>query len=501
MRKIIALSIALLLGLSLYADVIQVKDSSNDVSDTDIAKRFDQMTLKKFYSSENFTFVENKYDYPANFVPELSDSVFELRIKEMDANSPFEYRYNDQVKKWITFYISKRYFVGRLVGVSMLYYPMFEEQMDRYDVPLEMRHLAIVESALNPTAKSWAGAGGLWQFMVKTGNLYDLNVTSYVDDRFDPYKATEAAAHHMKDLYDIYGDWALVLAAYNAGPGTINRAIKRAGGETNYWKIMEYLPRETQQYVPAFIGASYMMTYYAEHNIKVQMPKYMDWQIDTVMVKEKMSFQFLSSMINLPVEDIEFLNPQFKKQIIPSSEHNFYSIRLPREYLMTFVENEDVMYDSLRRYREKADSLLAENAITNNGNNTSNYVAPTDGSYFYHTVSSGETLGGIAAKYGTSVYNVKSWNGISTSTIYPGQKLKIYGKSSSNNTQTNNTQTNNFSSSSSGGTIVWHTVSSGESLWGISQKYGCSVDEIKQLNGLSSNNLQVGQKLKVKSKN
>ncbi|MBN2729307.1 MAG: LysM peptidoglycan-binding domain-containing protein [Bacteroidales bacterium] len=497
MKKLLALSIALFLGYSLFADVIQVNDSSIDISTTGIARRFDQMTLKKFYSSENFTFVDNKYNYPANFVPELSDSLFVARIKEMDANSPFEYRYNDQVKKWITFYISKRYFVGRLVGVSLLYYPLFEEQMDRYDVPLEMRHLAIVESALNPTAKSWAGAGGLWQFMVKTGNLYGLNVTSYVDDRFDPYKATEAAAHHMKDLYDIYGDWALVLAAYNAGPGTINRAIKRAGGETNYWKIMQYLPRETQQYVPAFIGASYMMTYYAEHNIKVQMPKYMDWQIDTVIVKEKMSFHFLSSMINLPVEDIEFLNPQFKKQIIPSSEHNFYSIRLPREYIMTFVENEEIMYDSLRRYREKADSLLAETPVTNPVNNTNNYVAPTDGSSFYHTVRSGETLGGIASRYGTSVSNIKSWNSLSSSTIYPGQKLKIFGKQSSTS---NNTQTNNNTQSSGGsGSIVWHTVSSGESLWGIAQKYGCNVDEIKQLNGLGSDALQVGQKLKVKS--
>jgi len=499
MRKLLALSIALLLGLNAFSDVIQVKDSSNDLSNTDIARRFDDMTLKKFYSSENFVFVENKYDFPANFVPEINDSLMEARIKEMDANSPFEYRFNDQVKKWITFYISKRYFVGRLVGVSMLYYPMFEEQMDRYDVPLEMRHLAIVESALNPTAKSWAGAGGLWQFMVKTGNLYDLNVTSYVDDRFDPYKATCAAAHHMADLYAIYGDWALVLAAYNAGPGTINRAIKRAGGETNYWKIMKYLPRETQQYVPAFIGASYMMTYYAEHNIKVQKPKYMDWQIDTVMVKEKMSFQFLSSMIDFPVEDIEFLNPQFKKQIIPSSEHNYYSIRLPRDYIMTFVENEEIMYDSLRRYREKADSLLAVNPTTNNTNNyNSNYTAPTNGSSFYHTVRSGETLGGIASKYGTTVINIKSWNSLSSSTIYTGQKLKIYGTQSSSSN--NNTQSNN-NSSSSGGTIAWHTVSSGESLWGISQKYGCSVDEIKQFNGLSSNSLQVGQKLKVKSKN
>jgi membrane-bound lytic murein transglycosylase D len=240
-----------------------------------------------------------------------------------------------------------------------------------------------------------------------------------------------------------------------------------------------------------------MMTYYAEHNIKVQMPKYMDWQIDTVIVKEKMSFHFLSSMINLPVEDIEFLNPQFKKQIIPSSEHNFYSIRLPREYIMTFVENEEIMYDSLRRYREKADSLLAETPVTNPVNNTNNYVAPTDGSSFYHTVRSGETLGGIANRYGTSVSNIKSWNSLSSSTIYPGQKLKIFGKQSSTS---NNTQTNNNTQSSGGsGSIVWHTVSSGESLWGIAQKYGCNVDEIKQLNGLGSDALQVGQKLKVKS--
>lgn len=497
MKKTISLVIALIIWTITLADVVQINDSSKKVSDTDIARRFDEMTLMKFYTAENFTTEPDTYNFPANHVPELNDSIFKLRIKKLDIESPFEYRFNEQVKKWIRFYISKRYFVGRLVGVSKLYYPMFEEQLDRYDVPLEMKHLAIVESALNPVAKSRAGAGGLWQFMVKTGNLYDLDVTSYVDDRFDPFKATEAAAHHMRDLYDIYGDWALVLAAYNAGPGNINRAIKRAGGETNYWKIMKYLPRETQQYVPAFIGASYMMTYYAEHNIKVQKPKYMDWQIDTVNIKEKMSFQFLSDFIKLPVEDIDFLNPQFKKQIIPSSEYNYYSIRLPREYIMTFLEYEGLMYDSLRRYQEKADSLLAENTTDNQTVSNNNYYsAPTSGSSFYHTVRSGETLGVIAGRYGTSVYNIKSWNGLSSSVIYPGQKLKIYGKKRTSN----NRQTNRSSSNNRKGKNVWHTVRSGESLWGISQQYGCSVDEIKQLNGLSSNNLQVGQKLKVKSK-
>ena len=497
MKIFYVLFVLLSLSFGAFAHVVQVKDSSLDVSDTDIARIFDEMTLKKFYHSKNFSLLDNKYDYPDNFVPEYNDSLLILRIEEMNASSPFEYRFNAEVKKWIIFYISKQYFVGRLVGVSLLYYPMFEEQMDRYDVPLEMKHLAIVESALNPTAKSWAGAGGLWQFMVKTGQMYDLSVTSYVDDRFDPYKATNAAAHHMKDLYDIYGDWALVLAAYNAGPGTINRAIRRADGETNYWKIKSFLPKETQQYVPAFIGASYMMTYYAEHNIKIKKPKYMDWQIDTVNVKEKMSFNFLSSMIGLPVEEIEFLNPQFKKQIIPSTENNVYSIRLPREFVMTFVENEKLMYDSLRKYKEKADILLAVKPNNNNQNTNqnSNYVAPTSGGKFYHTVSSGETLGGIANRYGTSVRNVKSWNSMSSSTIYPGQKLLIYGKKTNSNT---NTQTNNTVSSENG-KIVYHTVRSGESLWGISQKYGCNVDEIKKLNNLKSDNLQVGQKLKVKS--
>lgn len=486
-----------ILFLLSYLFLFPQNDSNTiNIDDSEIALVFDKMTREKFYNSNNFSPIKNKYNYPASFVPEFSDSIIEARIKALDESSPFEYRYNEDVKKWINFYASKRYFIGRLVGLTKLYYPIFEQCLDKYDVPLEMKHLAIVESALNPTAKSRAGAGGLWQFMYKTGLLYDLNITSYVDDRFDPLKASDAAAHHMKDLYNIYHDWALVLAAYNAGPGSINRAIKRAGGETNYWKIKHLLPRETQAYVPAFIAASYVITYSDEHNFPVQRPQFLDWEIDTVSVSEKMSFNFFSNFVGVDEDELIFLNPQYIKKVIPGTSLNPCVIRLPRKYVMAFVEKEPIMYDSLKKIATADSALIAINSNDTKPNNTSssaNVTRPVySGQKNYHIVAKGETLGGIASKYGTNVNNIRSWNNLSSSVIYPGQKLLVYGGKSTTSSSTPSKSTVNTNTKK-----TYYTVKQGDTLWKIASANGVTVDNIKKANGLKSDNLHVGQKLLI----
>lgn len=483
--------------------VVPFSDDST-VSNTIIAEMYDSMAIAKFFTNDNYFPEHNKYNYPPGFVPTWTDSILKARVELMGINSPFEYRYNEDVKRWIEFYISKRFFVARLIGLSRLYFPMFEEQLDKYGLPLELKYLSIIESALNPVAKSRVGAGGLWQFMYKTGIMYDLNVTSYVDDRFDPYKATVAAVRHLKDLYNIYHDWANVMAAYNAGPGSINRAIKNSGGETNYWKIKHLLPRETQQYVPAFIGASYMMTYYAEHNITPQMPDFIDLDIDTVSVRQYLTFDFIASNIGIEKDVLTFLNPQFFKGVIPSSENNVYILRLPRKHVLAFLEKETMMYDSLKSMREiiapvanNVANNTSTNPVTNQNNNPVNNTVNETRPKSFHTVKSGETLGTISNIYGCSVRDIQVWNGMSNTVIYSGQKLIVYSAGKlpkSNEVGSNNGSTTN---NGIGAKVVYHTVESGETLWGIAQKYGVSVDSIKKTNNLSSTGLQVGQKLKI----
>jgi membrane-bound lytic murein transglycosylase D len=348
--------------------------------------------------------------------------------------------------------------------------------------------LAIVESALNPNAKSRAGAVGLWQFMYRTGLLYDLNVTSYVDDRRDPYKSTEAAARHMRDLYDIYNDWALVLAAYNAGAGRVNKAVLNSGGKTNYWEILPYLPAETRNYVPAFIAVSYIMTYYKELNIVPSPPKFKDVEIDTIAIKYNTNLKTISDFFEIPYEDLKFLNPQYIKDIIPSSENQIYCIRIPKKYQMQFYSKEKAFYDT----------LLAQRTITVDTNITKNVPAlQNTGNVIYHKVQRGETLSGIATKYRVTVSDIKRWNNLKSNMIYVGQKLKIYSSTPPSKTSSvTSTNTTNQSSSSSAKTQnIVHVVKSGETLSGIASKYGVSVDNIKNWNNLSSDKITIGQKL------
>jgi len=493
---IIVLVIVVLYPINLYSQNNDVDNDIDNIDSTEIAFVFDKAVRDLYYNNypSNFEYISIEQNYYRSFTDEeldalLDDSLIAKRIDIMNINSPFEYKYNQEVKQWIKYYLKHKQFLGRIIGLGELYFPIFEETFSKYEVPLELKYLAVVESALNPNAKSRAGAVGLWQFMYRTGLLYDLNVTSYVDDRRDPYKSTEAAARHMRDLYDIYNDWALVLAAYNAGAGRINRAVLNSGGKTNYWEILPYLPAETRNYVPAFIAVSYVMSYYKELNIVPSPPKFKDVEIDTVAIKYNTNLKTISDFFDIPYEDLKFLNPQYIKNIIPSSEHQIYCIRIPKEYQMQFYSKEKAFYDT----------LLAQRTISVDTNATIKNVPALQntGNVIYHKVQRGQTLSGIAAKYRVTVSDIKRWNNLKSNMIYVGQKLKIYSSTPPSKTSsvTSTNTTNQTSSSSAKTQNIVHVVKSGETLSGIASKYGVSVNNIKNWNNLSSDKISIGQKL------
>jgi membrane-bound lytic murein transglycosylase D len=346
----------------------------------------------------------------------VSDSVLNVRLSQMPCL--MEMPFNSTVRSFIDLYANrKRVQVEYMLGMSNYYFPIFEQVLGANNLPLELKYLPIIESALNATAVSRMGAAGLWQFMIATGRMYGLEINSLVDERLSPVKSTKAAAHFLKDLYSIYGDWHLVIAAYNCGPGNVNKAIRRAGGKRDYWAIYPYLPKETRGYVPIFVAANYVFHYAAEHNLcaaKVVMPVI----TDTIKVTQRIHLAQIAEVLNLPIEEVRMLNPEFRKDIVPGNIKP-YAVCLPLNYANTFIEK----YDDILAY--KADSLI--------NNRRSEIEIPqivqrstgSSGRVIYHKVTRGQTLGGIAAKYGVTVAKLKNWNNIKGTQIKIGQRLKI----------------------------------------------------------------------------
>ena len=428
--------------------------------------------------------VMNVYGYDKYEVPTFADSIYEQRIAALARETTIPLTYNTHVKSFIDLYANRRRTQSsRMLGLSYVYFPMFEELLDKYNLPLELKYLAMVESALNPTAGSRVGAKGLWQFMLATGRDYGLKVSTLVDERFDPYKETVAACQYLQSLYARYGDWFLVLAAYNSGPGTVNKAIMRAGGVKNYWAIWPYLPKETRGYVPAFIAVTYVMNFATEHNLYPINPGLLLHGTDTVMVHDYLSFDQVSECVGVPMEDIVFFNPQYTKQIVPASSDNLCELRLPMKYALRFVQLEDSVY----AYKSKAE--VSRERIDEQVKEVSDS--------FTHTVKKGESLGSIAKKYGVSVSNIKKWNNLKKDTIHVGQKLTIY-RSGAPMAQVGKSSKSSSSTKSSSGTTQTHTVKKGETLSSIGRKYGCTPNDIKKWNNLKNNNIKVGQKLKIK---
>ena len=405
----------ILIGLTflLGATTLQAQTEKEELTDFPETMQSDMDSLYWDWQSKNYLSIdENCRMLPAG--PIVSDSVYIDRLSRIP--SIIEMPFNDVVKKYIEAYTGRlRNKVSFMLAASNFYMPIFEEALDVYDLPMELKYLPIIESALNPKAQSRVRASGLWQFMLKTGKSYGLESNSLVEERFDPVKSTWAAVRYLKELYDIYKDWNLVLAAYNSGPGNVNKAIRRAGGSTDYWEIYPFLPRETRGYVPGFIAVNYVMTYYCEHGIcpmKSELPAL----TDTIHINKDLHLQQVANVCNIDIEQLRSLNPQYKKDLIPGNSRT-YALRLPGNMTTTFIEREDSIYAfDAKKYLKKRRTVAVNDASKAKGN---------DKGAQYYKIKNGDTLGGIASRHGVSVAQLRNLNGIKGNNIRAGKTIRI----------------------------------------------------------------------------
>tara|TARA_R100000306_G_scaffold1446_2_gene4036 strand:- start:22004 stop:23554 length:1551 start_codon:yes stop_codon:yes gene_type:complete len=443
------------------------------------ARKIDSLWLNELFSTgrfeEMYGTVQNQTYDPLPY-KELPTEVLKQRLAELNARTPFNVEYNPSLESVINGYLkNRRKSLSKLMALSDYYFPMFEEQLDRYGLPLEMKYLAIVESALDPRAVSRVGATGLWQFMFSTGKMFGLDVNSYVDERSDPMMATEAASKYLFSLYNSLEDWDLALAAYNSGPGNVAKAIRRSGGKKNYWNIRSYLPRETAGYVPAFLATMYIFEYAEEHGFKSEGPQIPYVTTDTIRVKKMITFDQIAEITSIPKAEIEYLNPSYKLGIIPVIKDENYVLRLPIDQIGKFVANEEAIYAYAEKKLNEREKPLDE------------VVDQPD--RIRYRVRKGDYLGKIAEKYGVGVSQIKRWNGLRSNRLRVGQRLTIHPRKPVAST------TKATTSSSS---VKTYTVKSGDSLWSISKKFpGVTVEKIKNWNDISGTNLKPGMKLKI----
>ena len=403
-----------IIGLQAQVQTITVQNANGQESLIDLPESMETDMDSLYWdwlSKTHLSLDENCQVTTAN--PIVSDSVYMDRLSRIP--SIMELPYNEAVKKSIEAYtVRLRNKVSFMLGAANFYMPIFEEALDAYDLPLELKYLPIIESALNPTALSRRRASGLWQFILSTGKIYGLENNSLVDERRDPVKASWAASRYLKDLYNIYKDWSLVLAAYNCGPGNVNKAIRRANGSTDYWTLYYYLPRETRGYVPAFIAANYVMNYYCEHGI-CPLESELPIHTDTIQISKDLNLNQVAAVCNISIEQLRSLNPQYKKDIIPGNTKP-YALRLPENQIGTFIE----LQDSVFAY--KADQYIGKRKTVaiKDGNGTSNSKGAT-----YHRIRNGDTLGGIALRYNTTVSKLRQLNGIKGNNIRAGKTLRV----------------------------------------------------------------------------
>lgn len=438
--------------------------------------------------------------YPKN----IPDSVYIQRLQETE--QVIDLSYNPAVLSFIKMYTErKRDQVERMIGLSEYYFPVFEEILDKYNLPLELKYLPIIESALDPIATSSAGAVGLWQFMYGTAKLLNMEITSFVDERRDPVKSAEAAAIYLKKLFGIYNDWHLAIAAYNCGPGNVDRAIKRSGGKNNYWDIYYLLPRETRGYVPLFVAATYVINFYDEHNLIPRVPA-MPTVVDTIMVNKYLHFDQISATLGIGTDHLKALNPMYKRGVIPASDKKPYPVVLPHQKAFEFIEKDTAVFAYER------DKYFPNNTLVNPAEKSSGKFAPADidgKTKIVYTVKAGDTVGGIAKKYKVREGDLTYWNNIRKNMIRTGQKLAIYvpeGKKAKSEKTTVKTepvsQVSALPDSSATTTeFEYYTVKRGDTPNEIAKQFGIETGELMSLNGISSErSLQIGQKLKVRKK-
>ena len=385
--------------------------------------------------------------------------LYKSRIAKLDLTTPMDFQYNEFVHEKIIKYLTKeKRLISKMLSLKRYYFPIFEEKLDKYNLPLELKYLSIIESALNPRARSKSGATGLWQFMYTTGKQYNLNVTSYTDERSNPHKSTEAACEYFLALYIIFGDWNLVLAAYNGGPGYIQRKIIKTN-KNDYWELRPYLRAETQNYIPLFIAINYVMSYHKEHEIEPSNLIFYSKETDTLILKKQVSFDVLSELICVPKEEIIYLNPQFKREVFPKENIAI----IPKESKTDFLLNETNYYSFIEAVKNK-EILVGEERVE-------------------YYVNNGDYLGKIALEYDVFVHEIKSWNNLNSSNISIGQKLILYVKIKDSEDLKKEKEKE-------------YIIQKGDTLWEIAQKHkGISISKIKEYNSLDSDNLTPGTRI------
>lgn len=488
----------------------------------EIASCVDSLWIKELTDQEMFNELasdikninlDEKVDYD-----ELSTELLKERLKAMDEKSPFNIEYNPGLENLIkSFLKNRKKSFERQMAISEYYFPMFEEALAKQNVPLEIKYLAIVESALNPKAVSRVGATGLWQFMLQTGKEYNLKVDSYVDERSDPLKASAAAAQYMTNMHRIFGDWELVLASYNSGAGNVAKAIRRSGGSQNFWNIKRHLPRETQAYVPAFLATMYIYEYHKEHGIVPNRALVKHFETDTIMIKKQMTFKQISDLVDIPVSQLQLLNPSYKMNVVPFYSDKDHYLRLPINKVAIFTSNEDKIYAYIQHEMDKREKPYETSRWASAKRDSSSYAAANskiavESEYVsktkFHTVKRGESLGLISNKYGVSVSELKRWNNLRGNSIGYGKRLKIVTtekqrisvpkeSKSIADKEENTAIASNDSKPETTVVPEFYTVQKGDNLGSIAKRFGVTIAELKELNNMEDTNVLLDTKLKI----
>jgi membrane-bound lytic murein transglycosylase D len=478
------------------AHLVRPSDSLN----TDAFINTVEQSLRLFYADyagqKNYDSIMALLNYESGTVPSFTDEVYCERLDKMNEMSPFHLDCNPITLSTIRFFAqNRRGFAKVVLGRSALYFDLFEEKLAEYGLPIELKYLAVIESGLRPQVKSRAGALGLWQFMYRTGLYFGLKENSYIDERMDPVASTDAACRYFRQLYGIYGDWNLVLAAYNAGPGNVNKAIRRSGNKTTYWEVRPYLPSETQGYVPNFIAAAYLLNYHTEHNIIPVEAKVHNAQLDTMCLSQGLHMATISQLVRWDQEEIKALNPVYKTSYIPHTQPN-QCITGPLEKIGLLVSLEDSLYALEKSLH--ATVVVQPIQLTPTPADSSDTIAggnsPTPAAnYIYHKVSSGETMNSIATKYGVTIEKIMEWNALKTTNIYVGQRLQLLTGPGGT------TQTQSQQQTPPPPAKKYYSVRSGDTFSKIAQRHGLSQAQLSKLNpGVNINKLTVGQRLRVK---
>ncbi|KVV13506.1 LysM peptidoglycan-binding domain-containing protein [Flavobacterium sp. TAB 87] len=466
-----------------------------------------ELTSSDLYEEKNVSFEEVVIDTDLDV--ELPTALLKERLQVMNQKSPFNIEYNESLEKTIKSYLKyRRKSFGRLMALSDYYFPLFEEAFAKQNVPLEIKYLAVVESALNPKAVSKMGATGLWQFMYHTGKQYNLKIDSYIDERSDPLKSSQAAADYMAKMYKIFGDWDLVLASYNSGPGNVSKAIRRSGGKQSYWEIKKHLPKETQGYVPAFLATMYLYEFRKEHGIVPQEAVVQHFETDTVQVRQKMSFQDVADLLDVPQKQIELLNPSYKLKVIPYYANEPHFLRLPLDKIAVFTANEPKIYAYLD-HKNNPEFNNQRTAIAKAEIKTS-----TNGSISYYKIKSGDNLGAIADKFDVSVVELKSWNKLNTNRIAAGATLKLYKEVPVEVVQPKEVKVKNASKidkkrveevvaevqvdkNKSTKDPVLYTIQVGDNLESIAKTKNVAIADLQEWNALKDSKITAGKSLIV----